>query len=80
MTGACVSSLITPSCPPGRTPRAETASPLRQRRHWVTTQVERQSATLRELSRRAFPETDVTADDAPAPTSRPARSAAARLR
>ncbi|MFF4647240.1 DUF721 domain-containing protein [Streptomyces sp. NPDC001389] len=29
--------------------------------------VRRQTATMRELSRRAFPETDVTADDAPAP-------------
>jgi hypothetical protein len=29
--------------------------------------VERQTRTMRELSRRAFPETDVVADDAPAP-------------
>ncbi|MGN5392517.1 hypothetical protein [Streptomyces sp. JL7001] len=29
--------------------------------------VERQNWTMRELSRRAFPETDVVADDAPAP-------------
>ncbi|MFI8917158.1 hypothetical protein ACIGW4_36890 [Streptomyces sp. NPDC053513] len=33
----------------------------------ITEAVERQSAAMRELSRRAFPETDVVPDDAPAP-------------
>ncbi|KUH35192.1 hypothetical protein ATE80_30695 [Streptomyces kanasensis] len=33
----------------------------------ITEAVERQSAAMRELSRRAFSETDVVPDDAPAP-------------
>ncbi|MFI9311172.1 DUF721 domain-containing protein [Streptomyces triculaminicus] len=43
------------------------AAPQRQVDPGIAEAMERQTAAMRELSRRAFPETDVVADDAPAP-------------
>ncbi|MFC9117687.1 MULTISPECIES: DciA family protein [unclassified Streptomyces] len=55
----------------------EAARPSRVDPH-IAEAVEQQSAAMRELSRRAFPELDTVPDDKPARSSRPAPSAAAR--
>jgi hypothetical protein len=45
------------------------AAPLSRVDPYIAAAVERQTKTMRALARRAFPEPDVAADDAPAPTT-----------